>query len=213
MPSSSLANEGALASRQGCAGSPLKLEAARTAGSGLLPSFFLISLLFSVCCGCCYCYFLSLSLFPPPPHLHLYPSPVLPLSPPLTSLLSSSKHPHPGGSLSPLPFSSFHFLPPHKSLCLSCRPRSQGTALWFSKLMKSYGEVLNAAAPPRSCQALQIHLSASTFPAPKGFLQTRPTSIQATPLCNLLGTQPGYFLMTHLLKDMGDLSSLKLCKG
>lgn len=110
MPSSSLAKEDALASRQGRAGSPLKLEAARTAGSGLLPSFFLLSLLFSVCCGC-YCYFLSLSLFPPPPRLHLYPSPVLPLSPPLTSLLSSSKHPHPGGSHHPFPSppsTSFH---------------------------------------------------------------------------------------------------------
>ena len=183
MLSSSLTKKDALASRRGCAGSPLKLGAARIAGSGLLPSFFLLSLLFSVCCGCCYCYFISLSLFPPPPLLHLYPSPVLPLSPPLTSLLSSSKQPPAlGDSLSPLPFSSFHFLPPHKSLCLSCCPRSQGSALWFSKLMKSWGEGLNAAAPPPSCQALQIHLSASTFPAPRGLLQTRPTSIQATPL-------------------------------
>ena len=81
----------------------------------------------------------------------------------------------------PLPL---HFFPSHKSLCLSCCPRSKGSILKFSKLMKLWREGLNTVWS--SCQALQTHLSASTFSSPKRLPQMRPTSIWVTLLCTLL---------------------------
>lgn len=93
--------------------------------------------------------------------LSLFPLPLL-ISTPLLLFLC----PHPQFSSSP-----FLDIPPH-------------SILKFSKLMKSWREGLNTVWS--SCQALQTHLSASTFSSPKRLLQTRPTSIWVTLLFTLL---------------------------
>lgn len=101
-------------------------------------------------------------LYFPPFSFALSSSPSSFISTPLLLFLC----PHPQFSSSP-----FLDIPPH-------------SILKFSKLMKSWREGLNTVWS--SCQALQTHLSASTFSSPKRLLQTRPTSIWVTLLFTLL---------------------------